>query len=116
MKKSIIKSKLLLMFATAFVATTSVSCDDYLSDDPADKFTNENFWQSEDNVKTFSWVNYDTFYGYGNGTTIGLSSFYYHGSDFKVDDNLSAFTFYQMPVTASTTNVYSWNDLFVVVI
>ncbi|MBF7091917.1 RagB/SusD family nutrient uptake outer membrane protein [Flavobacterium sp. ALJ2] len=115
MKKSIIKSKLLLMFATAFVATTSVSCDDYLSDDPADKFTNENFWQSEDNVKTFSWINYDTFYGYGNGVTIGLSSFYYHGSDSKIDDNLSAFTFQQMPITASPTNIYSWNDYYILI-
>lgn len=61
------------MLAAATVAMSAVSCSDYLTDDPADKFTNENFWQSEDNVKTFSWLNYDTFYGYGNGTTIGLS-------------------------------------------
>lgn len=115
MKKSIIKSKLLLMFATAFVAMTSTSCDDYLTDDPADKFTNDNFWQSEDNVKTFSWINYDTFYGYGNGTTIGLSSFYYHGTDFKIDDNLSAFSFYQMPLIASTTNIYSWNEYYTLI-
>ncbi len=115
MKNSIIKSKLLLMFATAFVATTSVSCDDYLTDEPADKFTNENFWQSEDNVKTFSWVNYDTFYGYGNGTGIGLSSFYFHGSDSKVDDNLTAYNFFQMPVTTSPTNTTSWNEYYTLI-
>ena len=105
----------MLLLATAIVATTAVSCSDYLTDDPADKFTNDNFWQSEDNVKTFSWLNYDTFYGYGNGTTIGLSFFYYHGSDYKVDDNLSAFTFYQMPITAATTNVYSWNEYYTLI-
>ncbi|KIC00484.1 carbohydrate-binding protein SusD [Flavobacterium sp. KMS] len=115
MKKSNIKSKLQLMFAATIMAMSAVGCSDYLTDEPADKFTNENFWQSEDNVKTFSWLNYDTFYGYGNGTTIGLSSFYYHGSDFKVDDNLSAFTFYQMPVTASTTNLYSWNEYYTLI-
>ncbi|OUL61593.1 RagB/SusD family nutrient uptake outer membrane protein [Flavobacterium sp. AJR] len=115
MKKSNIKSKLQLMFAATIMAMSVVGCSDYLTDEPADKFTNENFWQSEDNVKTFSWLNYDTFYGYGNGTTIGLSSFYYHGSDFKVDDNLSAFTFYQMPVTASTTNLYSWNEYYTLI-
>ncbi|KQW98583.1 RagB/SusD family nutrient uptake outer membrane protein [Flavobacterium sp. Root420] len=115
MKNSNIKSRFLLLFAAALVATTAVSCSDYLSDDPADKFTNDNFWQSEDNVRTFSWLNYDTFYGYGNGTTIGLSFFYYHGSDYKVDDNLSAFTFYQMPVTAATTNVYSWNEYYTLI-
>ncbi|CAM3962676.1 RagB/SusD family nutrient uptake outer membrane protein [Flavobacterium sinopsychrotolerans] len=110
MKKSIIKSKLLLMFTVATLAISSVSCEDYLTEDPADKFTNDNFWQTEDNVKTFSWINYDTFYGYGNGTTIGLSFFYYHGSDNRVDDNLSAFSFYQMPITPTTTNVNSWNE------
>lgn len=115
MKKSIIKSKLLLMFAAATVAMVSVSCEDYLTEDPADKFTNDNFWQSEDNVRTFSWINYDTFYGYGNGTTIGLSFFYYHGSDNRVDDNLSAFSFYQMPITASTTNVNSWNEYYTLI-
>ncbi|WP_091202484.1 RagB/SusD family nutrient uptake outer membrane protein [Flavobacterium xueshanense] len=112
MKKLNIKSKLLLMFTVATVAISSVSCEDYLTEDPADKFTNDNFWQTEDNVKTFSWNNYDTFYGYGNGTTIGLSFFYYHGSDNRVDDNLSAFSFYQMPITPTTTNATSWNQYY----
>ncbi len=103
------------MFASASVAITSVSCEDYLTDDPADKFTTENFWQTEDNVKTFSWLNYDTFYGYGNGVTIGLSFFYYHGSDNRIDDNLSAFSFNQMPITATTTNVYSWNEYYTLI-
>ncbi|MCV9928838.1 RagB/SusD family nutrient uptake outer membrane protein [Flavobacterium sp. LS1R49] len=115
MKKTIIKSKLLLIFAATIVAMNAVSCSDYLTDDPADKFTNENFWQSEDNVKTFSWVNYDTFYGYGNGTGIGLSSFYFHGSDSKVDDNLAAYVFYQMPVTPIATNTTSWNEYYTLI-
>ena len=115
MKKLNIKSKLLLMFTIATFAISSVSCEDYLTEDPADKFTNDNFWQTEDNVKTFSWNNYDTFYGYGNGTTIGLSFFYYHGSDNRVDDNLSAFSFYQMPITPTTTNVTSWNQYYTLI-
>ena len=115
MKKLNIKSKLLLMFTVATFAISSVSCEDYLTEDPADKFTNDNFWQTEDNVKTFSWNNYDTFYGYGNGTTIGLSFFYYHGSDNRVDDNLSAFSFYQMPITPTTTNVNSWNEYYTLI-
>lgn len=115
MKKSIIKSKLQLMFATAIVVLSTVSCSDYLTDDPADKFTNENFWQSEDNVKTFSWLNYDTFYGYGNGTGIGNSSFYFHGTDSKVDDNLAAYVFQQMPITPTTTNILSWNEYYTLI-
>lgn len=103
------------MFTVATFAISSVSCEDYLTEDPADKFTNDNFWQTEDNVKTFSWNNYDTFYGYGNGTTIGLSFFYYHGSDNRVDDNLSAFSFYQMPITPTTTNVNSWNEYYTLI-
>jgi hypothetical protein len=115
MKKSIIKSKLQLMFAATIIAMSAVSCSDYLTDDPADKFTNENFWQSEDNVKTFSWLNYDTFFGYGNGTSIGVSSFYFHGSDSKVDDNLAAYVFFQMPVTSTPTNQYSWNEYYTLI-
>lgn len=103
------------MFTVATFAISSISCEDYLTEDPADKFTNDNFWQTEDNVKTFSWNNYDTFYGYGNGTTIGLSFFYYHGSDNRVDDNLSAFSFYQMPITPTTTNVNSWNEYYTLI-
>jgi len=39
MKKLNIKSKLLLMFTVATFAISSVSCEDYLTEDPADKFT-----------------------------------------------------------------------------
>lgn len=115
MKKTNIRSKFLLTFATAVVAISSVSCEDYLTEDPADKFTNDNFWQSEDNVKTYSWLNYNTFYGYGNGTTIGLSEFYFHGSDNRIDDNLAHYNFYQMPVAATTTNQYSWNEYYTLI-
>ncbi len=45
------------------------SCEDYLERGSLVKFTDENYWTNESNLKTFSWGFYDRFMGYGNGSS-----------------------------------------------
>ena len=83
MRKLKINSKIKLSVLALSIAGMSFSCSDFLDTPPEDIFTDTNFWTSENNVKTFSWLNYDTFLGYGNnaGTT---ADFYFHNSSLSL--------------------------------
>ena len=75
--KRILLNIYLLLGLCAIVGTTS--CDKFLTIDPEDTFTKDNYWTSEANVKLYAWKVYDLFLGYGNGT--GTSSeFYFQNS------------------------------------
>lgn len=112
MKNSTIQSRLKLSGVAFVFALLSFNCSDYLDTPPQDIFTDDNFWTSENNVRTFSWLNYDTFYGYGNnsGTT---ADFYFQNSS-NFDDNLAANVFTNFNTTANATNK-DWNDYYTLI-
>lgn len=112
MRKLIIKSKLKLAVLALSMATLTFNCSDYLDTPPQDIFTDDNFWTSENNVRTFSWLNYDTFFGYGNnaGTT---ADFYFHNSS-NLDDNLAMNVFTNFATTANATNA-NWNSYYTLI-
>ncbi|HMQ44339.1 MAG TPA: RagB/SusD family nutrient uptake outer membrane protein, partial [Mariniflexile sp.] len=112
MRKSIKNSKIQLVVLVLTMAGLSFSCSDFLDTPPKDIFTDDNFWTSENNVRTFSWLNYDTFYGYGNnaGTT---ADFYFHNSS-NFDDNLSMNVFTTFSTTANATNS-NWNEYYTLI-
>jgi starch-binding outer membrane protein, SusD/RagB family len=114
MRKLIINSKIKLSIVLLSMAGLSLSCSDFLDTPPEDVFTDTNFWTSENNVKTFSWLNYDTFYGYGNnsGTT---AEFYFHTSTSALlDDNLCMNVFINFPTSANATNA-NWNEYYTLI-
>lgn len=112
MRKLIINYKLKLAVFAFTMVVLSFSCSDYLDTPPKDIFTDDNFWTSENNVRTFSWLNYDTFYAYGNnaGTT---ADFYFHNSS-NLDDNLAMNVFVNFSTTANATNS-NWNNYYTLV-
>ena len=112
MRKLIINSKLKLSVLALSIAGMTFSCSDFLDTPPKDIFTDDNFWTSENNVKTFSWLNYDTFLGYGNnaGTT---ADFYFHNSS-NFDDNLAMNVFTTFNTTANATNS-NWNSYYTLI-
>ena len=112
MKNLIIKYKLKLSVLALSMAALSFNCSDYLDTPPQDIFTDDNFWTSENNVRTFSWLNYDTFYGYGNNASTS-SEFYFHNSS-NLDDNLAMNVFTNFSTTANATNK-SWNDHYTLI-
>ena len=70
--------------------------------DTPDKFSDDNFWTSENNVRSYTWGFYDLFTGYGTGTT---ADFYF--SSFS-DDQASP-TFQNFTLNPPTTSGdWSW--------
>lgn len=55
--------------------STLTSCDSMLDKDPLDKFTNNNFWTSGNNVEGYANTFYNEFTGYGNSGGSGLFYF-----------------------------------------
>ena len=112
MIKSIINSKVKLSVLAVAMAGLAFNCSDYLDTPPKDAFTDDNFWSSENNVRTFSWLNYDTFLGYGNNASTS-SDFYFHNSS-NIDDNLAMNVFINLNTTANATNT-NWNNYYTLI-
>jgi hypothetical protein len=112
MRKLILNSKIKLAAIVLSMAGLSLSCTDFLDTPPEDIFSDTNFWTSENNVRTFTWLNYDTFLGYGNnaGTT---ADFYFH-STLNFDDNLANRDFVNFNITANATNG-NWNSYYTLI-
>ncbi len=112
MKKLIKYFKIKIAVLAILVAGISFSCSDFLDTPPKDIFTDSNYWTSENNVRTFSWLNYDTFLGYGNnaGTT---ADFYFQTAN-NFDDNFDMNVFTTFPTTANATNA-NWNSYYTLI-
>jgi hypothetical protein len=90
------------------------SCNDLLEKEPLDGFTDQNYWSSEANVKTYAWRFYNLFMGYGKGT--GTTAEYYFQSagastPIIISDDLTNNTFLQYQPNASASNT-EWRDLY----
>ena len=54
------------------LALTMTSCDSFLNQPPYDDFTDEEYWQNEDQARTYMYGFYTSiFSGYGTGTSHG---------------------------------------------
>jgi len=114
MKKLIINSRIKLVAVLLSIAGLAVSCSDFLDTPPEDVFTDDNFWTSENNVKTFSWLNYNTFNGYGNNTGV-TADFYFHASGTSLlDDNLAMNVFTNFPTAPNATST-NWNEYYTLI-
>ncbi len=84
------------------------SCSDYLDRGSKVKFTDDNYWTNESNVKTFAWGFYDRFFGYGNGTSTN-GDFYW--TTFSDDQALhSGINTFPTAAPASSTD---WNNAYI---
>ncbi len=88
--------------------TLLASCSDYLERGSKVKFTDDNYWTSESNVKTFAWGFYDRFLGYGNATSTN-GDFYW--TTFSDDQALhSGINTFPTAAPASSTD---WNNAYI---
>ncbi|MHC0441388.1 RagB/SusD family nutrient uptake outer membrane protein [Flavobacterium sp. 3-210] len=113
MRKLIINSRIKLSVALLTFASLAVSCSDFLDTPPEDVFSDDNFWTSENNVKTYSWLNYNTFNGYGNNTGT-TADFYFHAGTGLIDDNLAMNVFTNFPTAPNATNA-NWNEYYTLI-
>ncbi|MCC8132388.1 MAG: RagB/SusD family nutrient uptake outer membrane protein [Tannerellaceae bacterium] len=92
----------------------STGCNDYLDRDPLDGFTDDTYWTSEANVKTYAWLFYDQFkaYGIATGTT---AEFYFQSSNMtssiNISDDLTSNTFLPYQLNPGSSNS-DWKDLY----
>ena len=73
------------------------SCSKKLDLDTPDQFSDDNYWTSENNVRTYNWGFYNMFAGFGTGTS---GDFYF--SSFT--DDQAASTFQNFTLTPPTTS------------
>jgi hypothetical protein len=86
-----------IILAVALLVPFS-ACNDILNKEPLDKFTNQDFWTSESNVRAFAFAFYNDFTGYGNGG--GTGDFYFRTlSDDQVGNGFTNFTPIQVPAS-----------------
>jgi hypothetical protein len=81
------------------------SCSKDLNVDTPDQFSDDNFWTSENNVRSYNWGFYDLFTGYGTGTS---GDFYFSS---LTDDQASA-TFQNFAQNIPTTSG-DWNWTYI---
>lgn len=81
------------------------SCSKELNVDTPDQFSDENFWTSENNVRSYNWGFYDLFTGFGTGTT---GDFYFS----SLNDDQAASTFQNFPLNVPTTSG-DWNWAYI---
>lgn len=89
----------------SFIAFLGVSCSKDLNVDTPDQFSDDNFWTSENNVRTYNWGFYALFTGFGTGTT---ADFYFS----TLSDDQNAATFQNFALTAPTTSA-DWDWTYV---
>jgi starch-binding outer membrane protein, SusD/RagB family len=96
--------KRIQLFFFALIVILSISgCTKKLEKDPPDQFSDDNFWTSENNVRTYNWGFYELFTGFGTGTT---ADFYF--STFT--DDQAATGFQNFAVSAAATNsAWDWS-------
>lgn len=114
MRKFKLNSKLKLSLIIVSIAGLAVSCSDFLDTPPQDEFTNDNFWTSENNVRTFSWLNYDTFFAYGNNSSIAADFYFHSSASPQIDDNLAMNIFTNFPTAPNATNS-NWNNYYTLI-
>ena len=96
------KSIKYIVLALSFVAV--LSCNKFLDKKPLDKFTDDNFWTSENNVQTFANTFYGQFSGYGNGGGSGV--FYFP----TLNDNQASNGFTQWSYTNVPASISLWSS------
>lgn len=90
------------------------SCNDFLEREPLDGLTDNNYWASEANVKTYAWLFYNQFMGYGKATGT-TAEFYFQSTSATVSANISdditnnTYLPYQQNPTSSNTE---WKELY----
>lgn len=83
----------------------AVSCSDFLDRGSKTVFTDDNFWTSENNVKSYCWEFYNLFLGYGTGTN---GDFYFTTfTDDQAASNMNLF-----PTTAPASNSH-WDYTYI---
>ena len=94
--------------ALSFLALSA--CDEFLEKPPLDSLTDETYWTSESNVRSFSWGFYTAYFsGYGSGYTWGK---FFSGETLNDDFAPASPTQFRRTVPTAASSSY-WNFTYV---
>ena len=94
----------IIALALSFFALSS--CEDFLEKPPLDSLTDETYWTTESNVRSFSWGFYTAYFsGYGSGFTWGK---FFSGQTLNDDFAPSSPSQFRRTVPTAATSGY-WN-------
>lgn len=93
-----------ILYVTSLLVVLG-SCSKDLNVDTPDQFTDDNFWTSENNVRSYNWGFYDLFTGFGTGTS---GDFYFSA----LNDDQAAGTFQNFAQNVPTTSG-DWNWTYI---
>lgn len=114
MKKS---NNILYHLLASILLLNFTACSDFLDKQPIDAFTDENYWTSEANLKSFSWKFYSDFIGYGSGAGT-TAEFYFQSAPangcINISDDLASSTYLEYQANSSTTNT-EWKNYYTTV-
>jgi starch-binding outer membrane protein, SusD/RagB family len=101
------KLKITALALSLFALT---SCEDFLEKPPVDRLTDESYWSSENNVRSFSYGFYTTYFsGYGSGFTWGK---FFSGQSLNDDFAPSSPSQFRKTVpTAATSSYWSFSNV-----
>jgi hypothetical protein len=101
------KLKITALALSLFALT---SCDDFLEKPPVDRLTDETYWASEENVRSFSWGFYTAYFG-GYGSSFSWGKFF-SGQSLNDDFSPSSPPQFRRTVPTAATSSY-WTFSYV---
>lgn len=105
------KTKIYILIAFVAMALGCKKTDEFLTKPPLDRLTDDTYWTSEGNVRTFAFGFYTQYFaGYGSGFTWGD---YFSGESLNDDFAPTTPTVFTRTVPATANLVADWNFTFI---
>lgn len=107
------KSNIYIVFLVAVIMGGCKKTDEFLTRYPLDQMTDESYWTSENNVRTYAWGLYTNYFpGYSTGFDLGWGGYF---SGQALNDDFAPITpaTFTKNVPATDATVGNWNFTFI---
>lgn len=107
------KTNIYIVFLLAVFMGGCKKADEFLARYPLDQMTDENYWTSEANVRTYAWGLYTNYFpGYSSGFDLGWGG-YFSGEALNDDFAPTTPPVFTKNVPATAATVGNWNFTFI---
>jgi starch-binding outer membrane protein, SusD/RagB family len=107
------KTNIYIVFLVAVFMGGCKKTDEFLTRYPLDQMTDENYWTSENNVRTYAWGLYTNYFpGYAVGFDLGWGG-YFSGQALNDDFAPKTPTLFTKNIPATDNGIAAWNFTFI---
>jgi len=107
------KTNLYIVFLVAVIMGSCKKTDEFLTRYPLDQMTDQNYWTSESNVRTYTWGLYPNYFpGYASGFDLSWGGYF---SGEALNDDFAPFNppLFTRNIPATAATVGAWNFTFI---